>query len=552
MRNQRLSHNRFSQTNRNLHPKIRPLSASWFFVAVCWISFFSAAHAEIKIQDIFGRSLSEHGITLVDRDGYMANPLIKFRLVPPLDAALPGTFTLSANGERLYFNNPCQPGADGPKAFRPVTEPDKPVVIKMSIFPAHTAIAGPCTLKVVFTDANNISQTNTVAIRVLEQDTHRANEFGVAVNFALDATGFFTNRAARGIVQQAADDWSYYFAGMDLDATPPGAESTWIWNDNWDGGHYFTSTNNFTGYQLYAYGTSNRELRSGGETSYAGRSQASHGIPLAIHRSGAFEACVEGNYNKLHWLYLTNDADWLATQNLRHQTNDFYSIAHHEIGHALIFNKGHPGFSRALANKGFTSAAVRQYYGKPVPISISDDHLTGVIDPESGQGAFGYEYYGEIPRCRWTMTKLDLLCAQEVGYTLRSNAAFASFTFPKSNLPAGQQGRRYEKGLTATGGIPIYNWGVTEGSLPPGLSLDPFTGELSGVPTRAGVYRFTVCVQDYHEFGEVLSQDFALTIQGAEGAQANPSTPAPAETIFRTIQRFVSITATFLLASHDT
>ncbi len=513
---------------------------------------FAPAHAQIKIQDIFGRSLIEHGITLVDRDGYMANPLIKFRLVPPLDAALPGAFTLSANGGRLYFNNPCQPSANGPTSTRPVTEPNKPVIVKMSIFPAHTASAAPWALKVVFTDANKISQTNTVAIHVIEQDTHRPNEFGVTVNFALDATGFFSNRAAREIVRQAADDWSYYFAGMDLDATPSGAESTWIWNDNWSGGHYFTSTNSFTGYELYAYGTSNRELRSGGETSYEGRSQTSCGKPLSIHRSGAFEACVDGNYNKLHWLYLTNDADWLATRNLRRETNDFYSIAHHEIGNALIFNKGHPGFSRAQAKKGFTSAAVTQYYGKPVPISISDDHLTGVIDPESGQGAFGYEYYGEIPRCRWTMTKLDLLCAQEVGYTLRSNIAFAAFTFPKSNLPPGQQGRRYVRAFEATGGIPIYNWGVTEGSLQPGLSLDPFTGELSGLPARAGAYRFTVCAQDYHEFGEILSQDFVMTIQGAEGAQANPSTPAPAETIFRACQRIVSIIATFLLASQDT
>jgi hypothetical protein len=53
-----------------------------------------------------------------------------------------------------------------------------------------------------------------------------------------------------------------------------------------------------------------------------------------------------------------------------------------------------------------------------VPIDRSD-HLDGVIDPESGQGAFGYEYHGNIPRERWIPTKLDLLYAQEVGYTLR-------------------------------------------------------------------------------------------------------------------------------------
>ena len=29
-----------------------------------------------------------------------------------------------------------------------------------------------------------------------------------------------------------------------------------------------------------------------------------------------------------------------------------------------------------------------------------------------------HEYYGSIPRKRWIITKLDLLCAQEVGYVL--------------------------------------------------------------------------------------------------------------------------------------
>ena len=41
----------------------------------------------------------QHGITLVDWDGYMANPLIKFYLLPPTNASLPGAVALSANGE---------------------------------------------------------------------------------------------------------------------------------------------------------------------------------------------------------------------------------------------------------------------------------------------------------------------------------------------------------------------------------------------------------------------------------------------------------------------
>jgi hypothetical protein len=483
------------------------------------------AGAQIRVQDIFGRSLNQRGLTLVERDGYMANPLIKFYLLPPIDAALPGSVTLSANGARLYFNNPGQVSAHGPTATRSLADPTKPVPVALSIFPAHTRPEGAYTLTLVFNGANNASQTNTLPIVVLDQDTHRSNDFLVTVNFDRDATHFFNNPVARLVVDQAANDWTYYFSGMNLDPVQVGTEKTWIWSNNFNGGYSFVNSNTYTGYQLYAYGTLNSEVRSGGEASHEGASQTSGGQPLALHRSGGFEANIAGNWNTLGWLFLTNDNDWLATRNLGHETNDFYSIAHHEIGHALIFNRGHPGYAKALAQRAFTSDAVKSYYGRPVPIDPANDHLTGAIDPESGQGAFGYEYHGDIPRCRWTMTKLDLLCAQEVGYTLRSNAAFAAFTFPSVKLPEAHKLSAYTNALTATGGIPIYNWAISAGALPPGLSLDPFTGVLSGTPATSGIFNFTICVTDYHENSAGHRQDFSLHVSSPARPSTSPQLP---------------------------
>jgi hypothetical protein len=219
---------------------------------------------------------------------------------------------------------------------------------------------------------------------------------------------------------------------------------------------------------------------------------------------------------------------------LGNQTNDFYSIAHHEIGHALIFNQAHPGFSNAIANGAFTSAAVTNYYGGPVPIDASDDHLTGVIDPESGQGAFGYEFYGNIPRKRWTMTKIDLLCAQEVGYVLQPSSAFAPFIFVTNALPAANTTAPFAFAFIATGGIPIYDWDITAGVLPPGLLLDPFTGTLTGTPTTNGVFDFTVRVRDYHEMGSGLIQNITLNITSPPPVQLNISgvTNGQAQIIF--------------------
>jgi hypothetical protein len=50
--------------------------------------------------------------------------------------------------------------------------------------------------------------------------------------------------------------------------------------------------------------------------------------------------------------------------------------------------------------------------------------------------------------------------------------------------------------------------------LPPGLELDPITGEITGTPTQNGTYTFTVEVED--ENGTVVTRDFTIIIREAE------------------------------------
>jgi hypothetical protein len=475
----------------------------------------STTLAQTRIEDIFGRGLNQYGISLVDWDGQLANPLLKFYLFAPTNAALPGTAALTANGARLYFDTPGSVSANGPTKTVSVTSASAGVPFRLSIFSDRDGLEEDYMLTIVFTAANNAKQTNTVPIHIIDQDLQRTNDFNVITNFGRDITGFFTNATARALVKQAADDWAYFFADMKLDTVAIGAEPTYIWSNNFSGGYYFNNTNSYKGYLLYAYGTTNSTHRSGGEGSFAGSVQHSNGAPLTIKRSGGFEAEIYGNYNTLGWLFLTNDNDWLATGNLGGETNDFYSIAHHEIGHALIFNPAHPGFSTAKTAGSFTSAAVTNYYAGPVPIDAFD-HLNGVTDPESGQGAFGYEYYGSIPRKRWTMTKLDLLCAQEVGYALRSSSAFAPLFLPAIDPPPGAyQSIPYSLsfGEAVDGGTPFYNWDVVAGALPNGLTLDSFTGTISGTPTTNGNFTFSLRVRDYHEGSTGITRTVFLAVR---------------------------------------
>ncbi|PTX04604.1 Ig domain-containing protein [Pararhodobacter aggregans] len=60
-------------------------------------------------------------------------------------------------------------------------------------------------------------------------------------------------------------------------------------------------------------------------------------------------------------------------------------------------------------------------------------------------------------------------------------------------LTAGEEGTVYA-GVTiaATGGTGTASYAVTDGNLPPGLSLNASTGAISGTPTTAGTYNFTI------------------------------------------------------------
>ena len=86
-----------------------------------------------------------------------------------------------------------------------------------------------------------------------------------------------------------------------------------------------------------------------------------------------------------------------------------------------------------------------------------------------------------------------------------------------SNLspPLGTVGFFYSAQLSAVGGAPPYNnWSVRDGSLPPGLVLDPSSGLIGGTPADSGAFNFSVTVQD--SAGHTSpAQDVSITISPA-------------------------------------
>jgi hypothetical protein len=94
-------------------------------------------------------------------------------------------------------------------------------------------------------------------------------------------------------------------------------------------------------------------------------------------------------------------------------------------------------------------------------------------------------------------------------------------------LPGVTGGQPYSASLAATGGVTPYSWSVTAGSLPPGLTLNSSTGQISGtVGFVAGTYYITVTVTDSESPANTSTGVLSITVTPAPLVITTTSLPA--------------------------
>ncbi|MBI4686214.1 MAG: putative Ig domain-containing protein [Nitrospirae bacterium] len=88
-------------------------------------------------------------------------------------------------------------------------------------------------------------------------------------------------------------------------------------------------------------------------------------------------------------------------------------------------------------------------------------------------------------------------------------------------LTYGAEGTAYPSTtLSVTGGKPSYIWSLSSGTLPPGLSLSS-GGSISGTPTTAGTYSFTVRITDSGSPARTHDKTLSIAINPASSSSSS-------------------------------
>ncbi len=172
----------------------------------------------------------------------------------------------------------------------------------------------------------------------------------------------------------------------------------------------------------------------------------------------------------------------------------------------IVDPSGSPGGPVVVATTTLPNGIVGQAYSQGLSASGGQPPYTWAVIAGSLPAGLTLSSNGVISGtpgsaivANFTVRATDSAASPQQGsaaLTLTVGTSTGGLFITTAGLPSGTAGSGYASQLAATGGVAPLVWDVTAGFLPPGLNLNQSTGEISGIPTAAGSYAFTVTVTD--------------------------------------------------------
>ncbi|MFC4015930.1 Ig domain-containing protein [Nonomuraea purpurea] len=466
----------------------------------------------LEVYDIFFRKVNDYGVQLVDWQGYLANPYVELTVRAPKIPGVqyPLTVDLQAKGtSRLMFNMPSELTAAGATKSFTLTGPADRETVRLAIHSKQGAGRDELHQWIMkTTDAAGATLTQTMPIRV-QQDEKTPLKPTIPIDFDYrydTITGYFKDPGVRKAAEAAVRNWFAFFDLEPFDTVAAGDEVNRLPGDDWQNEVEAANAKPYNG--MYVFFRGIQTPYSTGYPTINGKFHTRNGKPTPYHRSTSM--ILEYDEQLMKLFTSLKDEDWYKTD--LGQVIDVQGLVMHEYGHAVAFHSDWKGMADYVASKGKDDQDVIDYQGYPVPLDTSyhvpgDDPYWDRISGQSG----GWRHV--FPTRRWELTKLSLLIAENAGWKLnRKLTPFLKPSIETAAVPSAKAGTAYEQRLKAKGGVPFYDWQVTGGALPPGLTLDRFTGAITGTPTTAGTYEFTVQLRDYAKLSAPVTREYGLGV----------------------------------------
>ena len=158
-------------------------------------------------------------------------------------------------------------------------------------------------------------------------------------------------------------------------------------------------------------------------------------------------------------------------------------------------------YSQTISVTGGSGSATFAVTAGSLPAGLTLNAATGLLSGTPTTAATS----------NFTVTATDGLGATAArAYSIAVNAAIA---INPPTLPIGMLGSAYTQPISATGGSGTYTYSISAGSLPPGFVLNAATGALSGTPTAAGTFSFSVTVTD--SLGATATRSYSLSFNAS-------------------------------------